>query len=720
MKNSVLIFFATISTLTAQLTPPVAPPAQKKAASPPRSGRSGGVASYKDLVYPPAKPIPVPAVESITLPNGIRLFLLEDHELPIISGAARVRAGSLYDPKDKAGLAVLAGMVLRTGGSAKITGDEMDRRLESIAGSVESTLGAESGTVAFSGLAENIGPVLDTLHDILTAPEFRQEKIDLAKTQLHNAVAHRNDNSSQIAQREFAAILFGGAYGREMEHATIDAITRADLQAFHKRYFFPANVQLSVSGDFDAPAMKGRLEKLFADWTVQQSAVPDFPAVSSAPAPATYLATKRDSAQTFFAIGHQGGLFKDKDYAALSIMASILGGGPQSRLYQQLHTKKGDAYAINAAWDAFYDHPGLFLISGSARGFATVETIRGIQKEVERMRSGEVTEEELRAAKEAIVNGLVFAFDSRSKTVARVVTYNYFGYPADFMQQYQKAVENVTKADVLRVAKEQLDPSTFTILLVGNPETFDEPLEKLDRPVTAIDLKIAPPAPPLSAAASAKQILARAQQAAGGAEKLAALKDFSESTEFALSAAAGGMHVKEQVRWISPEYFRQDSEVAAGKISAWYDGSKGWIATPQGETPLAGPQLAQVQGDLFRLYNRLLLSDRLPGRTVAASADGGVDILPLHGDATHVTFDTGTGLLQSVSYDAVHAAGPALKVVESFSDFRNVNGIMAPFHIEITQNGTKFADVSVMDMKFDAGLKPADLELKAAGGGAPK
>jgi len=149
----------------------------------------------------------------------------------------------------------------------------------------------------------------------------------------------------------------------------------------------------------------------------------------------------------------------------------------------------GDAYDIEADWGANYDHPGLFEISGSTKSASTVETVKAIQEEVERIRTSEVTDEELNTAKQSSLNSLVFAFDTKAKTLGRVLTYEYFGYPKNFIQQYQKALAAVTKADVLRVAKEHLKPGAFTIVAVGNPQNFGQPLDSLGR-VTTIDLSI--------------------------------------------------------------------------------------------------------------------------------------------------------------------------------------------------------------------------------------
>jgi len=391
---------------------------EAKTTAPPR------VPSYRDLRYPPLHAIQTPNVATFTLPNGMKLYLLEDHELPVVNGTARVRTGNLFDPKDKIGLATVTGIVMRTGGTKTKAGEQLDVTLENIAASVEAGIGETSGSVSFSSLKENADDVMGIFHDVLTAPEFRQDKIDLAKSQLRSGISRRNDDASAIAQREFSDIVYGKdtPYGWSEEYATLDRITRADLIAFYQRYFFPSNVMLAVWGDFDTAQMKAKLEKLFGDWTVQQPAVPEFPKVTAHAASGAYLAVKKDVTQTFLTMGQLGGDFRDKDYPALEIMSDILGGGFQSRLVQQIRTKMGNAYDVSAAWGANYDHPGLFEISAGTKSLSTVETIRAILQEVERIRTTEVTEAELNAAKETALNSLVFAYDTRAKTLGRMLT----------------------------------------------------------------------------------------------------------------------------------------------------------------------------------------------------------------------------------------------------------------------------------------------------------
>src|ERR1700733_9258969 len=201
------------------------------------------VPSYKSLKYPPLRDVKIPNVSTFTLSNGIKLYLLEDHELPSVRGMALIRTGNLFDPKDKIGLATVTGTVIRSGGTHAKSGDQIDEQLENIAASVESRIEESYGEVLFSTLQNTTDEVLGVFHDVMTQPEFREDKIELTKTQFRSGISRRNDDASGIAQREFTDIVYGKntPYGWQIEYDTLDHIHRTDVEAFYQRYFFPAN-----------------------------------------------------------------------------------------------------------------------------------------------------------------------------------------------------------------------------------------------------------------------------------------------------------------------------------------------------------------------------------------------------------------------------------------------------------------------------------------------
>ena len=680
--------------------------------------RAVALPSYKNLKFAPLPEIKIPEPMILTLSNGMKVYLLESHELPIVSGFALVRTGNLFDPPDKRGLAGLTGEVLRSGGAKNKTGDQIDLELENIAASVESQIGETSGTVSFSTLREKTDEVLSVFKDLITTPEFRQDKVDLAKTQARSAIARRNDNPNGIVSREFANILYGRntPYGWEIEYADIDNIQRKDLIDFYERYYFPANMILAVYGDFSTADMKDKLLKLFADWNVKKPPVPKFPEVQKTPVPGAFLATREDVTQTFFEVGHLGGKLSDKDYPALEVAADILGGGFSSRLFQRIRTRLGYAYNIGSSWGAAYDHPGLFQISGSTQSMHTVDTLKAIREELDRIRSSEVTDEELKTAKETVLNSFVFHFDRPSKTLNRLVLYDYYGYPKDFVFRYQRAIESVTRQDVLRVAQQCFHPQDLTIVAVGNPKDFKVPIAELGLRVQPIDLTIPEPKKEAAKADTAslekgKQLLQRLQQALGGADKLSSITDVEYQANVTIQAGGGGMNVKQHNAFLLPSSMRQDLEAPFGKQSVYFSGQSGWVSGPQGTQNLPPALVKQVRGELFRELFTLALSDRDADRIVNATDNQTLEISDKQGDQVRIQLDGATGLPHSLFYAETGQTGP-VEVEQTYSDWREVNGVKAPFKAVILQNGKKFADATFQDYKINSGLTMEQLSKK--------
>jgi len=672
--------------------------------------------SYKDLKYPPLPQIKIPEPQSFTLSNGMRVFLLEDHELPLMHGLALVHTGNLFDPPDKHGLSQVMADVLRSGGTKSKTGDQIDEQLENLAAAVESNMDESSASLTFSALKESADQVLATFKEVLTDPEFRQEKIELELSQFRSAIARRNDDANSIPDRELASIVYGRdtPYGWQIEYADLARIHRDDLIQFYRRFYFPKNIMLAVYGDFSSAEMKDKLEKMFGSWKSDQPPAPAFPAVSAKPAPGVYLAEKTDVTQTFFSMGELGGTLRDKDYPALAVAADILGQGFSSRLLSQIRTKLGYAYEIGASWAADYNHPGTFRIAGSTKSASTTETIEAAKVEIEKMRTTEVTERELAEAKDSVLNSFVFFFDSSAKTLNRVMRYEYFGYPKDFLFEYRKAIDSVTRADVLRVAKEHFRTENLTIVAVGNPKEFGKPLTALGK-VNAIDLTIPEPKQETaksdaSTIARGREMLQRAQNAMGGADKLAAIRDSDESVEMAMDAGAGGVKMKQRNRYAAPGYFRQDLELPFGKISTFSDGKTGWQATPQGVVPMPPAVLKQVQAAIFRNILRLVVADRDASLKVNAVAEDTVEIVSSDGHTVKLQFDPAGLPLKEIYQEA--GPGGVAAIEQTYSDWRDAGGFKVPFKVTIQQDGKHFADLNIQEYKLNTGLKPEELSQK--------
>ena len=702
----------TLIALTLSLAFAQAKPAPKKKVAPVAASSN----KYRNMVFPPLKDVEIPKVDKFTLLNGMRVYLLENHELPLISGRALVRVGDLFDPKDKVGLADLTGNLIRTGGTRTKTQEQINEALEGVAGSVEASIGETSGSVGFSALTETSDQVMAMFAEVLTQPAFSQDKIDNAKIRERSGISRRNDDAGDIAGREFTRVLYGKdtPYGSQLEYASLDAIKREDMVAFYNRYFFPANVMLSVYGDFKSAEMKVKLEKLFGNWTVTQAPVPAMPKVTENAKGGVRLVEKTDVTQTFVRIGHLGGKLNDKDYPALEVMSAILGGGFPSRLVRKVRSEMGAAYSIYSSWSANYDQPGTFSIGGSIESKSTIEALSAIQEEVSKLRNLEVTDQELATAKNTALNSFVFNFDSPAKTLNRMVAYEYWGYPADFLLEYKKGVEAVTKADVLRVAKQYVKPENFAIVAVGDPKKFGgKDLKTLGMPVEKLDISIPQPKADVSKSdpgsmAKGRQLLDKAVASMGGAQSLAGLNDYVQVVD---AKMGNGMAVNQKNSWVKPGLLRQDVTLPFGKMSSFFDGETGWMKAPQGEQSIGGAQSAQIKQQLFADLLNLLRSNQIAGRTVNYAGAGAIEIAEGPWMAKLVV-DEATGVPAKSVMQVASPQGPVL-IETAFSDFREIGGgLKFPFKAIVTQAGQQVSDQTVVEMKTNTGITVADLSKK--------
>ena len=438
--------------------------------------------------FPKLSKIKMPEIKEVTFDNGLRIFLVEDHNFPTIDIQALFGAGSTYEPAEKIGLATMTGIVLRTGGTKNMTGDEIDKKLETLAASIETSVGLNYGVLRISSLKEDIDNVIPIAVDILQTPVFAEDKIKLAKVQHRAGIARRNDNVRQIRSREFTKIIYGAEspYARHTEFATIESISRDDLIAYYERHFHPNNMIMTVWGDFKAKKMIENLERTFGTLESADLDIPPTPEVTYDYKNSVNYIDKQDLNQSSILMGHIGGRYDNPDYPALLVMNQIL---TMDRMFKKIRSDEGLAYSVSGYYGVALDHPGIFIATAETKSESTVYAIRLMKKEIERMTQEEVTDEELNRGKDQFLNSYVFNYDSKEKIVNRMLTLAHFGYPLDFMDQIKSGVEKVGKADILRVAKTYLRPDTMQILVVGKKQDFDEPLSVFGE-VNEIDITI--------------------------------------------------------------------------------------------------------------------------------------------------------------------------------------------------------------------------------------
>jgi len=447
---------------------------------------------YDELKFAPVSAIKLPKYERYALKNGLVVYLMEDHELPLVTGTAMIRTGSRWEQGEKAGLASLVGSTLRSGGTQKHSANELNEILEQRAASVETDMGETAASASFEALSEDIEMAFGLFTEVLREPAFAPEKLDLEKTQIRGAIARRNDNPNSIASRELRKLIYGknSPYARTVEYATLDKISRDDLLKFYQQYFHPNNIILGIVGDFNPQKMRSLIQAKFGDWKPNSDlAKIPLPQVTQANLGGVYFVNQPQLTQSSVLIGHLGGQFDNPDYPALDVMNDILNGFG-GRLFNELRSRQGLAYSVYGIWNPRFDYPGTFVAGGQTRTETTVQFIKSLETEIKRLQTQTVTTKELNRAKDSTLNSFVFNFQDPSQTLSRLMRYEYYGYPADFLFRYQKAINSTTVADVKRVAGKYLKPENLVTLVVGNQKSMKSPLTNLAAKMTTIDITI--------------------------------------------------------------------------------------------------------------------------------------------------------------------------------------------------------------------------------------
>jgi zinc protease len=426
-----------------------------------------------------------------TLSNGIRCFFMEDKELPLISLRGLIKSGSLSEPADKTGLASLVGQVLRTGGTKTRTGDQINEELEFIAASIESSVNNEYLTVSGISLKKDFAKLIELYADILRNPEFRQDKIDLAKNQIYEGMRRRWDQPMQVAMLLFNEKLYGAdtPFGRRSTPASVKAVTRDDLVAFYTKYSAPNNFALGITGDLSMSEAKAVLEKVFAGWAKKKVTFPEVaPPVEKADG-TIYYASK-DTPQGNVYMGHLGITQKSPDEFKVQVMNDILGGGGfTARLMKELRSNRGLTYGIyGGVNEGTGKNRGTFQIGSQLKAAKFVEAVETIKAIIKDMQTSPVTDEEITTAKNSLINSFVFRFEQKSQIIAQFMSLKLAGYADSYLETYIDSIRKVTKADIQDAARKYMDPAKMILVVVGDEKKFDKPLSSLGK-VKEIDIK---------------------------------------------------------------------------------------------------------------------------------------------------------------------------------------------------------------------------------------
>jgi predicted Zn-dependent peptidase len=345
-----------------------------------------------------------------------------------------------------------------------------------MASGIESGIGEDMGTLSMNTLTKNLDRTLELYAEVLMKPGFEQSRVDLAKNNTIDSIRRQNDDPKGIAGREFrSAIYENHPLGRVATIESVKMITRKDMIGLHKRYFTPKGMILAVSGDFNRKELLSKLEKLFGGWQPEEPKLPSVsqPEMNSAK---QLLLAKKQVSQTVIRMGHLGLEKNNPDQYAVRVMDYILGGGFTSRLTQEIRSNQGLAYHAASRFDIGRRFPGTFMAETETKAGSTVKAITLMSNIIAGMTKEQVSEEELKQAKESIINSFIFGFTQANSIVTQQARLEFYGFPDGYLENFRDNIAKVSREDILRVAKKYLHPEAMTIMVVGDDSKFDQPL----------------------------------------------------------------------------------------------------------------------------------------------------------------------------------------------------------------------------------------------------
>ncbi|MFZ0859559.1 MAG: pitrilysin family protein [Candidatus Sulfotelmatobacter sp.] len=677
--------------------------------------------SWQQITIPPLTPFKPQQPTRIELKNGMVIFLQEDHELPLIDGTARIRGGSVNEPATKVGLVDMYGEVWRTGGTKTQTGDQLDDFLEVRAAKVETGGGPDSTTISWSCLKGDLDDVFKAFVDVLQNPEFRADKLDIAQKEEDDAISRRNDDVGEIAHRESVKLAYGSnnPYARDAEYATVAAVTRQDLIDWHGKYVRPNNIILGISGDFDSAAMEARLRAAFDSWP-KGAAVPRKNEIKYSPAPpGNYLVSKEDVNQSTIHMLGLGITRDNPDYYAISVFNEAFGGGFSSRLFNDIRTKRGLAYSVGGGIGSNFGHPGILQVAIGTKSGTTIEAIQAATEDIDNLSKQPITDDEIQRAKDAILNAFIFRLDSPDKILAERMTYEYYGYPSDWLDKYEAEIKKVTAADVNRVAAKYMHRDQMAVLVVGNTKEFDKPLSSLG-PVKNIDITIPPPpaekgqgeenAKPAASNPEGKALAAKVAAAMGGLPKLKSIQAMHVSIA---ESDSGGPPSPVDVFLAFPDRMHVDVQMPQGALTIVVSSDAAFMSMAgMGSRSMPPAQktemLSQLQHDL--VYVAQHADDPTFTFTAAGTEKiGDVDaaILDIDGAIPWVRWyiDPKTGYVLREKYKAMGRSGP-FEGETNLADWRAADGLTMPYKHQNKQDGTETSNAEVKKIELNPTLDP--------------
>ncbi len=663
------------------------------------------------------KPGPAPEIklgdyESFDLPNGLKVFVIENHKLPKVTFRLETVHDPILEGKHK-GYIDIAGQLLRTGTKTK-SKDQIDEAVDFIG----ADLYTSGQSIYGSSLKRHFKSLMEIISDIILNADFKQEELDKIKKQTISGLAAAKEDPNSIASNLRKVIDYGKdhPYGEVTTEETVKSVTLDMCKNYYKDYFRPNISLLAIVGDITLDEAKQLVKKYLGDWESKEVAGKKYKTPKAPIITRVAISDRPASVQSVIDVTYPINLKKgSKDVIKASLMTTILGGSFSARLMQNLREKHAFTYGAYSriASDKLV---GYFDATSTVRNSVTDSSIVEILKEMKRLRNEKVGEDELNRFKNYLTGSFSRSLERPQTIASFALNIEKYNLPKDYYKTYLQKLNSVTADEIQAVAKKYLKPKNANIIVVGNADEIAKGLKKLT-PSGKIQYydnygnKYDPHVKKVDKNVTAESVIEKYINAIGGREKLKSIKDKTT----VLKGKMQGMDIKLTISQKAPNKLYQEVDFGVGKQVIIFDGNKA--------KQEAMGQVQEITGDKLedlKLQNNLFLILDLKKANVKYELKGMENINGK--DAYKIVLTYPTGTKKTEYYDTEKGfkirevstiktpQGNFTQIVD-LDDYKNVEGHMAPFKMSQTMGPQKL-DLEVTSIKFNTGLSDAMFKVK--------
>lgn len=654
----------------------------------------------------PAPKINIGKYESFTLKNGLKVFVVENHKLPVVSFSLVFDADPVPE-KDKAGMSDLFGPMLR-GGTRKMTKEQLDDAIDFVGAEIS----ASATSIYGSCLTKHQDKVFELFAEIIRYPSFPSEELERLRKQAISGLASEVTDPSAIAGKLSLVANFGAnhTYGEIATETTLAAITLSDIQAHHTATFTPSIGYLAIVGDISPAAAKALVEKHFGDW-VGGKPIKHVPAAVKAPSVSqVYLHNLETAVQSTIRLTYPIDLHPGSpDRIALSVLQNIFGGGSTGRLYKNLRETRGYTYGAYCGFSPD-KYAGRFTITADVRNEVTDSAVMEMIKEMREIVATGVTAQELEAVKKEMTGSFARSLESPSTIANFAINIQRYKLPKNYYEIYLQTLNALTVEQLNAVAKKYILPFNFNLVVVGKQEDIEKGLLAFDADerITLLDAFGAPAAElsPVAEGQTLETVMGQFFTFIGGKDKVAAIKDLTMLS----NATIQGFTIGAEVVYVAPDRIKQMQSAMGQTSGTIITGSAGRNVDPEGNKPLTSEELANEMSTIhpileYNLYTGKGLKGDLEGiKMVSGIKCFQVKFTTPSGDVIRCWYNVNTGAkVKSVATE--ESPQGKIQITTTYRGALMAGGLRFPAE-EIVNMGGMEITATYSQITVNSGLSP--------------